>query len=184
MECQKKDQFQEQSLSDDSVLSLFTWSWRGSGVGRIWVGGLGRGVSGSLNRSHKQKGGAVGGSDLRGWCTIQYNTIQYNTTWLSVCREICFLARHLHKKHSIQLTIKHQQLNKTRSSMALHLVRTRSTYKDKDTLILYIHSFYYALSLYLSLSLSHTHTHTHTHAHARTHARTRARREKGRGLSL
>ena len=26
-----------------------------------------------------------------------YNTIQYNTTLLSLCREICFLARHLHK---------------------------------------------------------------------------------------
>ena len=25
------------------------------------------------------------------------NTIQYNTTLLSLCREICFLARHLHK---------------------------------------------------------------------------------------
>ena len=29
--------------------------------------------------------------------TISYNTIQYNTTLLSLCREICFLARHLHK---------------------------------------------------------------------------------------
>ena len=28
---------------------------------------------------------------------IQYNIIQYNTTLLSLCREICFLARHLHK---------------------------------------------------------------------------------------
>ena len=27
----------------------------------------------------------------------QYNTIQYNTTLLSLSREICFLARHLHK---------------------------------------------------------------------------------------
>ena len=45
-----------------------------------------------------------------GFCTIQYNT-----TLLSLCREIYFLARHLHKKHSIQLTIKHQQLSKTRS---------------------------------------------------------------------
>ena len=29
--------------------------------------------------------------------TIQDNTIQYNTNLLSLCREICFLARHLHK---------------------------------------------------------------------------------------
>ena len=27
----------------------------------------------------------------------QYNTIQYNTTLLSLCREISFLARHLNK---------------------------------------------------------------------------------------
>ena len=26
-----------------------------------------------------------------------HSTIQYNTTLLSLCREICFLARHLHK---------------------------------------------------------------------------------------
>ena len=29
--------------------------------------------------------------------TIQYSTVQHNTTLLSLCREICFLARHLHK---------------------------------------------------------------------------------------
>ena len=33
---------------------------------------------------------------IDGFNTIQYNTIQYNTTLLSLCREICFLARHLH----------------------------------------------------------------------------------------
>ena len=30
-------------------------------------------------------------------CVQSLDTIQYDTTLLSLCREICFLARHLHK---------------------------------------------------------------------------------------
>ena len=49
------------------------------------------------------------------FCTFMGHTIQDSTTLLSLCREICFLARHLHfkkNKHSIQLTIKHQKQGK------------------------------------------------------------------------
>ena len=42
----------------------------------------------------------------------QYNTIQYNTTQLSLCREICLLARHLCKTFNT-FDHKNQQLNKT-----------------------------------------------------------------------
>ena len=52
--------------------------------------------------------------------TIQYNTIQYNTIQLyCLCVENFAFWLVIYIKHSIQLTIKHQQLSETRSQKPL-----------------------------------------------------------------
>ena len=63
-----------------------------------------------------------------------------DTTLLSLCREICFLACHLHKKHSIQFTIKHQQLNETRSYV--HRLKKKSDGGRKGDLFCCYFQFY------------------------------------------
>ena len=51
---------------------------------------------------------------------IQYNTIQYNTIQLyCLCVENFAFWLVIYIKHSIQLTIKHQQLSETRSQKPL-----------------------------------------------------------------
>ena len=95
--------------------------------------------------------------------------VQHNTTLLSLCREICLLARHLHKTVNTfnnktsttqwNTEIKTAQIQGKFLTIAMY-TRTHGG-MHAPTPPPHTHTHTVSLSLSLSLSLSHTHTHTH-----------------------
>ena len=104
--------------------------------------------------------------------TVYYSDeskVQRNTTLLSLCREICLLAHHLHKTVNIfnnktsttqwNTEIKTAQIQGKFLTIAMY-TRTHGGMHAPTPPPTHTHT--------VSLSLSHTHTHTHTHINKTT----------------
>ena len=110
--------------------------------------------------------------------------VQHNTTLLSLCREICLLARHLHKTVNIFN-------NKTSTTQWNTEIKTAQIQGKFLTIAMYtrthggmhaptpppppppphIHTHTHTVSLSLSHTNTHLHTHTHTHTYKQNNNR-------------